>query len=328
LAGAQSNASLPGIFARDYGSRSADPRDTRVVADRKDLQAKLAAASDWVRAEFNYIIDTAAGLGCQARLESGPGLAFRIDVYTIARAHPKLSHIAVGLPDWMRAEVQALTDALRAQQGFAWFNYGPKIGDRDTIDLLLSTSRDAIHQSVARLVPTRGQKAPPGPTPAQRTGGKPERDDEAHLTLVLAVLRAFKRHAETTGLPSALKPIREAIFLQWEGPRLPSGGKYSRHLPHSPAARRQRAARRRGELVYEHVVPISIVIGQMLLQLPSGTAGLRAALEATADRVIITSAENAALTAAGVRDAIPDTSDPWSRYRALGLEKSDFTPLA
>jgi hypothetical protein len=79
--------------------------------------------------------------------------------------------------------------------------------------------------------------------------------------------------------------------------------------------------------VYEHVMPISLVIKNLLVDPPSDTASLRVRLEATADRVIILKREDRALDIAGLRNALPDPDDPWSRYRAIGLAPSDFREL-
>jgi len=54
--------------------------------------------------------------------------------------------------------------------------------------------------------------------------------------------------------------------------------------------------------VYEHVVPISGVIRELLRNMPTDEQALRQVLGATADRVIITKAEDSRLTAAGYRD--------------------------
>ncbi|HET6911156.1 MAG TPA: hypothetical protein VFH54_17640 [Mycobacteriales bacterium] len=284
------------------------------MTDRKDLEGKLASASPWVRAEFAFLVDVGAGLGCDAQVESGPGLAFRLRRQTIFRAHPKARHIALGLPDRMREEVHELTGALRRQRLAAWFNYSPDSCDRDTVELLISVSVDPGDGHVAK--PSRQGAAP---TTAFR-------NDEADLGLVLNVLHAFRRHEETTGMPSPVKPLRGTIFFQWEGPRLPAGGKYSPLIPHSPAARARRAEGTASGLVYEHVAPISAVVRQLLTDLPPDIHGLRRALDASAERVIITREEDALLTAAGFRNSAPDPTDPWSRYGAIGLQKHDFVP--
>ena len=112
-----------------------------------------------------------------------------------------------------------------------------------------------------------------------------------------------------------------------EQPRLPSGDKYSLALPHSPSARAQRAAGQRKGLVFEHVLPISIVVRRLLQDVPGDEQALRAVLDATSDRVIVTKDEDKTITAAGFGARVPDEADPWSRYACLGLKNGDFLPL-
>ncbi len=131
-----------------------------------------------------------------------------------------------------------------------------------------------------------------------------------------------------TGRASGIKVVREAIFFVWEQPRLPPGGKYSLRLPHSPSARAHREAGHRKGLVFEHVLPISIVVRRLLEDVPADEQALRAVLDATSDRVIVTREEDKTITAAGLGARVPDEADPWSRYACLRLTKADFLPLA
>src|SRR5690348_14207390 len=95
---------------------------TRAVIDRDDLRGKLASANDWVRDECIALSDVAFGLGCEAEPEGGAGVGFRLSGHFTVRLHPKREHIAVGLPVWMRLDVEALTHALREQRRTAWLN--------------------------------------------------------------------------------------------------------------------------------------------------------------------------------------------------------------
>lgn len=79
-------------------------------------------------------------------------------------------------------------------------------------------------------------------------------------------------------------------------------------------------------LVYEHVFPISLLIRDLLADVPPDTQTLLARLEQHTDRVIITKQENALLDEAGMRSARPDPQDRWSRYRHAGLDPSTFKP--
>lgn len=283
------------------------------------LEEKLVSASAWVGEEFDMIVDLAADLGCETMVVTGPGLSFRLDGHVVVRADPKLYSIAVGLPDRMRTEVAALTGALRPQSGLAWFNYRPDVADRETIERLVGLSITGIDPTSTRRGTTTAE-------PSDATDSTPE--DDADLTLILAVVRAFHDHEQTTGSPTATRALRETLFSRWENPRLPTGGRRSLLLPHSPAARERRREQGNVGLVYEHVAPVSPVIRGLLAHPPSDEAALRTILESTADRVIITREEDARLNAAGFRDRAPDPPDPWSRYSALGLQQSDFVPAA
>ena len=118
------------------------------------------------------------------------------------------------------------------------------------------------------------------------------------------------------------------MFFRWEGPRLPKGRTRSPLLPHSPAARTQRATDGIKNLIYEHVTPLATVLRHLLENVPTDTKTLHQVLDSTSDRVIITADEDRALTKAGNRDSAPDSDDPWSRYRALSLTRTDFAPYA
>jgi hypothetical protein len=280
-----------------------------VVSDRHDVGAKLATVDQWVHDEFGYVSELMTALDCVVNDESGPGRSYRLHGRAAVRVHPKQSHLALGFPPALRDDVAALTGALRPQRDAAWFNYAPGVGDRDTVEALIDKSTRSI---------AAGYLA----------GATPSANDAADLQLILSLLRAFKEHETTTGTPGSVRVLREAIFFRWEAPRLPPGGKYSPRLPHSPAARARRQAGRTDGLVFEHVMPISLVIKRLLADLPADTTALRAVLDTTADRVIITKAEDQALVAAGTRTRLPTLDDPWSRYRAAGLDPATFAPFS
>ena len=285
------------------------------MSDPSELTSKLERSNEWVRDQFGYLDDLASGLGCARVIEGGPGAAYVWQGRKIAHVHPKRRRVGIGLPDAMRADVAELTGLLRGQRGLAWFNWEPGAVDRDTIALLFELSLDAAK----KLHPERGPVLDAEPR-------APGLDDEADLALVLAVVRAFAAHERSTGRSSSLKPLRETVFFRWEGPRLPPGRTRAPTLPHSPAARAQRQEGGLKGLVYEHVAPISGILRRLLDELPADTAGLRRALDASADRVIITVDEDRALTRAGYRDTAPDAGDPWSRYAAIDLDRFDFAP--
>jgi hypothetical protein len=58
-------------------------------------------------------------------------------------------------------------------------------------------------------------------------------------------------------------------------------------------------------LVFEHVHPVSLVIRQLLADVPADEHALAAVLERAGEHVVITREEDAALAAAGYRNAVP-----------------------
>lgn len=293
--------------------------------DLPDLHDKLAAAEQWVRDEFIWLDEVARDFGAEPAEEPGPGLVYRVAGQKVLRVHPKLKHLGLGLPDTLRADVHALTAGLRSQRGHAWVNYGPASLDRETVELLLDL---AVRQAVphepkepARL--PRPEDAAAAPPANSRHQG---RDDEADLELILSLVRAFQRHQRETGISSSIRVLREALYFHWEGPRLPPGRKYAPSLLHSSAARDWRDGGHTTALVYEHAIPVNLVIRAFLAEVPEDTAALRSRLDAHAQRVIITKEEDERLTAAGFRSRLPDAGDVWSRYREVGIDPDDFRP--
>lgn len=285
-----------------------------------DVRSKLTRATTWVVEEFAFLDDLLQGLGCKPRAEKH-GYAYELADRAAAHVHVKLKHLGVGFPPELRPEVDALNVVPSIQRRHAWLTYQPGICDREQLEGLLLRACDvATASQPSRALPS-GRAARPGVT----SSGS---DDQADLALILKVIRAYSEHASVTGRASGIKVIREAIFFVWEQPRLPGGGKYSPALPHSPSAHAQVAAGQRKGLVFEHVLPISIVVRRLLLNVPADEQALRAVLDATSDRVIVTKDEDKTITAAGWGARVPDEAEPWSRYACLGLTKGDFFPLA
>jgi hypothetical protein len=143
----------------------------------------------------------------------------------------------------------------------------------------------------------------------------------------LDLLKAFEHYQTVTGDRPGTKTLREAIFFHWEGPRLPPGRKYSVTIPHSRAAHERRATAGVVGLIYEHVVPVNVVIRRLLDVVPRDEAELERVLRCHADRVIITAEEDRALAAAGVGSVTADGPDIWSRYRAAGIDPTELKPF-
>ncbi len=287
------------------------------MAANTSLAEQLDKVNQWVLDEFSYLDELLQELGCAAHPEGGPGVAYKAAGRTVARVHPKRRRVRLGLPEGLRPDVDALNTQPSVQRGSAWLNYEPDVCDRDVVEGLITRAWQESDLAAAVKASRSGVKR----------RAQPKRDDNADLALVLAVLRAYKDHEGTTGRPQGGKVLRELLYFVWEHPRLPPGRKKSRHLPHSPKAAQQRLAGNNKGLVYEHVQPISTVTRRLLLEIPADEVALRQVLEATADRVLITQAENRALTAARVGHSSPDPDDPWSRYKTIGLTKADFVPL-
>ncbi|MGN6608536.1 MAG: hypothetical protein ACTHMS_16195 [Jatrophihabitans sp.] len=285
------------------------------MTQRAELDAKLESVNGWVRGEFGYVDDLMAGVGADGQDISGPGRSYRLDGRVVLTAHPKTSRLMLSSPLWDPSELGALQVALSQRRSGAWLTYEPGTVDRATVEALVET---ALH----RQPDTDGA---PGGSRAAALDAAPD----PALTLLLGLLRAFARHERDTGAPSSVKVLREAIFLHWEAPRLPAGGRYSPLLPHSPQARAvvtDQAARRPSGLVFEHVHPISLLIRSLLADLPADEAALGERLRTNGDHVVLTQDEDRQLTAAGYRNAIPE-SGGWGRYAALGLRREDFRPV-
>lgn len=282
------------------------------------LARKLGAVDHWVSTEFGFIEELMQSLGCDSRAEGGPGLAFVYDGRVALNAHPKVRHLALGFSDVLRPDVDALNPVPRVQKGRAWLNYAPGVCDREQLEALIAAS---VQHSPGAATPRRANDRVHTPSPALL------RNDTADLTLILAVLLAYVQHSQETGRAPAVKVLREAIYFTWEHPRLPPGGKYSPHLPHSPAAAARRREGKKGGLVFEHVQPISSIIRLLLADPPTDVAELRTVLENSPGYVIITQEEDKELTAAGYRNSAPDAADPWSRYVALKLDRQKFVAL-
>jgi hypothetical protein len=291
---------------------------------RPDLEAKLATVDDWVRDSFAHLSDLLISMGCQHREVTAPGRSFRLGNGPSVHLHPKQSYIGVGLPRSMQEDVEALSAYPHRKDGPAWVRYGPDDVDRDTMELLLSSAVVRGSKPVATSAPGSGPPPAAASSVPVQTAPNQDHDD---LQLIWNILRSYDEHRRAVTSPRPVRIIREVLFFVWEAPRLPKGGKRSRYLPHSPAARAQRLTGDDSGLVYEHVMPISLVIKDLLVDPPGETASLRNRLDATSDRVIILKREDRALDLAGWRNALPDPENPWSRYRAIGLDPSDFQQL-
>ena len=73
-------------------------------------------------------------------------------------------------------------------------------------------------------------------------------------------------------------------------------------------------------------MPIKGLIEYLLKhEIPAGD--LPGILDAGLRACVVTSAEDKALTAAGVASSSPDGDDPWKRYRLAGIDVDKIRPL-
>ena len=112
--------------------------------DPAAVAAKVREGAAWVQREWRRLRHLLGPhVGSVAEEKSGPGLKLmhgRTGA-CMARLHPKLGHIAIGLPNSMRDAV-AQTGLLRAQRDSAWFNYSAEIDPAVVDRLLLQAAAD------------------------------------------------------------------------------------------------------------------------------------------------------------------------------------------
>lgn len=153
--------------------------------------------------------------------------------------------------------------------------------------------------------------------------------------VLLGVVRAVSGSGVHVGETARQKVVREAIWFLWEEPRLPGprvGNKYPVAYPWSAAASDiARLGRRPADgwgLVIEHLHPLRNLISELLRTAPDLTvARLQQLLDTHLTSAVITKAEDADLTRAGVAAIAVESTDPWHRYRLAGLAVDTFRPL-
>jgi len=206
---------------------------------RPDLEAKLATVDDWVRDSFAHLSDLLISMGCQHREVTAPGRSFRLGNGPSVHLHPKQSYIGVGLPRSMQEDVEALSAYPHRKDGPAWVRYGPDDVDRDTMELLLSSAAAGVREGKPAATSAPSSGPPPAAASSVPLQTAPDQDHD-DLQLIWNILRSYDEHRRAVTSPRPVRIIREVLFFVWEAPRLPKGGKRSRYLPHSPAARAQR----------------------------------------------------------------------------------------
>lgn len=162
-------------------------------------------------------------------------------------------------------------------------------------------------------------------------------DDFVDAEALLGVLTACEpvRERWTAGTTHV---VRQAVWSFWEKPRLPRplvASKYPKSFPWSPAARAVLEAHPKAPaggrgLVLEHVRPLNILIDTMIVSsLSWDERKLIDYLDRFLAAAVITKAEDALLTTAGVGKSPLDQHDPdpWARYRTAGLDPDTFATV-
>jgi hypothetical protein len=162
-------------------------------------------------------------------------------------------------------------------------------------------------------------------------------DARAVLDIVMACRAALRPERSRAG---AVRVLRETLWFLWEAPRLPGelvASKYPKSYPWSPLAR-ARFAERAGKprvggwgLVIEHLYPRELLVGYFLDY--AGGDDTAKAVEVLTTRLmaaVVTREEDRLLPTRRQSDHPWEeyASDPWMRYRAVGISIKEFTSLA
>lgn len=164
-------------------------------------------------------------------------------------------------------------------------------------------------------------------------------DARRDATLILECLHATKKWSDECGTKAVSKPIRELLWFVWEKPRLARYAdkhklpmlkrKYPGWVPWSPGALKVYKRGLSEPLVLEHVTPSSIIVQDLITRPPGSPAALIKILNARLAYTVLTPIENQAITLAGYgTKLVHGDPDPWSRYRAAGLDLTMFRSLA
>jgi|GEM_PF-4762680 len=107
---------------------------------KADLSTKLVTIEQWVVQAFRQLSEEAQKAGADCTEESGPGARYSFGRgRMLCRLHPKLTHLAIGLPEDARTRV-AEHFTVRAQKGAVWFN----VTNRDHVEAALDLVRHAF----------------------------------------------------------------------------------------------------------------------------------------------------------------------------------------
>jgi hypothetical protein len=119
------------------------------------------------------------------------------------------------------------------------------------------------------------------------------------------------------------KSLREECWFVWHSFTRTGKGKYSPTLPWSPRAIEARRADPKASLVVEHVEPFALFC-ERLEALADGPIEDVERLLSDIQLVVIMADEDAAVSAAGYRNRLPNSNNPWDRYQPAGLTRDRF----
>ena len=152
-------------------------------------------------------------------------------------------------------------------------------------------------------------------------------DLEIRLRTVARVVEAMRRYWQKTGRRKTL-PIRQVLYDVWEnrthGPRSLARSDWT------PEARQIfQDSRKRGDVIYDHAVPMTMVVDKLFETNLNDPDAVQATLDRYVVVRIISKREDAILRDAGLNDQMPasywdETSplfgDPLARYLAAGID--------
>ena len=155
--------------------------------------------------------------------------------------------------------------------------------------------------------------------------------DLADADFLMAIFGAAREWESVTGRRTPNKVLRESLWFVWQAPRLPRPlvrSKYPRSSPWTAAARAAFATnpRGRGDLVMEHIEPISGLIRTLLIS-PTDRPSFIQALNDALRFCVVTTSEDKMLAAGKVANHTPTSQDPWVRYRLAGIDVTQIQPL-
>ncbi len=143
--------------------------------------------------------------------------------------------------------------------------------------------------------------------------------DSKRLELLVEAV-SYCQRAEKMGMPASCytKALREPVHYLWERR---AGSKINSAQFRSKAAKGLKFGER--ELVYDHVVPFSLLQGKLLALKKVTRGSVRRVLEEFGTICLISKEEDNELNKARLGRSMPpnwDGKDIWARYKAVGIK--------